>query len=142
MGFSEARAGRALLATRGGPATLETALSWIEEHEGDSDIDDPLTPEELATHKPAKKTPLSEEEAQRMAYELQKKLREVRAFLFFRVHAASQLTLRPAHTRGQNQMPCVVFCDRLLARMWGHLPVTVKSRRVSVIGAIAGLRSG
>ncbi|CDJ49660.1 Thioredoxin 1, related [Eimeria brunetti] len=77
MGFSEARAGRALLATREGPATVEAALAWLEEHEDDSDVDRPLTSEELAAYKPSKKTPLTEEEAQRLAYELQKKLREV-----------------------------------------------------------------
>lgn len=78
MGFSEARAGRALLALRGGPSTVEAALAWIEEHEDDSDVDNPLTAEELAAYKPAKKTPLTEEEAQRLAYELQKRLREER----------------------------------------------------------------
>lgn len=83
MGFSEARAGRALLALRGGPSTVEAALAWIEEHEDDSDVDNPLTAEELAAYKPAKKTPLTEEEAQRLAYELQKRLREVRLCLLF-----------------------------------------------------------
>ncbi|CDJ34825.1 UBA/TS-N domain-containing protein, putative [Eimeria mitis] len=78
MGFSEARAGRALLAIRGGPVTVEAALAWIEEHEEDSDLDQPLTAEELASYKGPKKTPLTEEEAQRLAYELQKKLREER----------------------------------------------------------------
>lgn len=83
MGFSEARAGRALLAIRGGPATLEAALAWVEEHENDSDMDLPLTTEELAAYKPSRKTPLTQEEAQRLAYELQKKLREVGPCLFF-----------------------------------------------------------
>ncbi|OEH79365.1 uba ts-n domain-containing protein [Cyclospora cayetanensis] len=78
MGFSEARAGRALLATKDGSATLEAALAWLEEHEDDSGIDEPLTVEELAARKSAEKTPLTEEEAQRRAYELQKKLREER----------------------------------------------------------------
>ncbi|KAL8431782.1 hypothetical protein Efla_005004 [Eimeria flavescens] len=77
MGFTEARAGRALLATKGSP-NIEAALAWIESHEEDSDIDEPLTAEELAAHKQPSKTPLSEEEAQRLAYELQKKLREER----------------------------------------------------------------
>lgn len=76
MGFGEARAGRALLAIKG-QATLESALSWIESHEDDSDIDEPLTEEILSKHKTPAKSPLSEEEAQRLAYELQKKLREV-----------------------------------------------------------------
>lgn len=81
MGFGEARAGRALLATKK-QANVEAALSWIEAHEGDSDIDEPLTAEELAAHKSSKRTPLTEEEAQRLARELQKKLREVRCFFF------------------------------------------------------------
>lgn len=76
MGFNEARAGRALLATKG-QANLEAALSWIESHEDDCDIDEPLTAEELSAHKAPPKSPLSEEEAQRLAYELQKRLREV-----------------------------------------------------------------
>lgn len=77
MGFNEARAGRALLATKD-QANLEAALSWIESHEDDSDIDEPLTAEEFAVHKPRANSPLSEEEAQRLAYELQKKIREQR----------------------------------------------------------------
>lgn len=77
MGFKEARAGRALLATKG-QANLEAALSWIESHEDDSDIDEPLTAEQLLAHKAPPKSPLSEEEAQRLAYELQKRLREER----------------------------------------------------------------
>lgn len=77
MGFSEARAGRALLATKK-QANVEAALSWIEAHEDDTDIDEPLTEEQLAAHKPARKSPLTEQEAQLLARELQRKLREER----------------------------------------------------------------
>ncbi|KAL8443945.1 hypothetical protein Emed_006488 [Eimeria media] len=77
MGFSEGRAGRALLATKSTP-NMEAALAWIESNEGDEDLDEPITAEELASHKTPAKSPLSEEEAQRLAYELQKRLREER----------------------------------------------------------------
>ncbi|KAL8272561.1 hypothetical protein Esti_003560 [Eimeria stiedai] len=77
MGFSEGRAGRALLATKSTP-NMEAALAWIESNEGDEDLDEPITAEELAAHKTPAKSPLSEEEAQRLAYELQKRLREER----------------------------------------------------------------
>ncbi|KAL8450869.1 hypothetical protein Emag_002975 [Eimeria magna] len=77
MGFSEGRAGRALLATKSTP-NMEAALAWIESNEDDENLDEPLTAEELAAHKAPAKSPLSEEEAQRLAYELQKRLREER----------------------------------------------------------------
>lgn len=78
MGFTEARAGRALLETKN--SNVEAALSWLEERQDETDLDKPLTAEELAEHKPQTKAPLSEEEAQRIAYELQKKIREVSCF--------------------------------------------------------------
>lgn len=40
MGFSEARAARGLHFS--GNSTLEGAVNWLAEHEGDADIDQPL----------------------------------------------------------------------------------------------------
>ncbi|KAL8428902.1 hypothetical protein ACSSS7_006910 [Eimeria intestinalis] len=68
---------RALLATKNTP-NMEAALAWIESTENDEELDEPITAEELSAHKPPAKSPLSEEEAQRLAYELQKRLREER----------------------------------------------------------------
>jgi uncharacterized UBP type Zn finger protein len=40
MGFGEARAARALHAS--GNSTVEGAVNWLTEHEGDADLDEPL----------------------------------------------------------------------------------------------------
>jgi uncharacterized UBP type Zn finger protein len=40
MGFGEARAARALHFS--GNSALDGAISWLEEHEGDADLDEPL----------------------------------------------------------------------------------------------------
>eukprot|EP00070_Physeter_catodon_P038707 XP_028345601.1 UBX domain-containing protein 1-like [Physeter catodon] len=77
VGISPLRAEKALFKTRTdrGGGTLDAALEWLEQHDQDADIDEPVNQEE----KPSPKVPLSEEEAQRRAYQLQKKIREERA---------------------------------------------------------------
>lgn len=78
MGFSEGASARALLATRGDSA-VESAVAWLELHAADEGLDLPLTEQEAeALRESAESRPsLSEEEAQRKAYELQRKVRMV-----------------------------------------------------------------
>jgi len=59
MGFSENRSRRAVVLSGG--TTIETAIGWIEEHENDADIDEPLPKVPRKSLQPKKK--LSPEEA-------------------------------------------------------------------------------
>ncbi|TMW62862.1 hypothetical protein Poli38472_005480 [Pythium oligandrum] len=72
MGFSELRSRKALLATDS--ASLEVAINWLDEHQDDEDIDEPIKFVDLSKH--AKK-PLTEEEKAAKVAELQAKI-EVR----------------------------------------------------------------
>ncbi|PFH33777.1 PUB domain-containing protein [Besnoitia besnoiti] len=76
FGFSRLRAEKALfhVSQQPGAASIEAAVEWLEAHADDEDIDSPITEQE----KPKEKVVLTEEEAQRRAYELQRKLREDR----------------------------------------------------------------
>ncbi|KFH14566.1 PUB domain-containing protein [Toxoplasma gondii MAS] len=76
FGFPRLRAEKALFHIRQQPGGggIEAAVEWLEVHAEDEDIDEPIKEEE----KPKEKVVLTEEEAQRRAYELQKKLREDR----------------------------------------------------------------
>lgn len=72
MGFARNRAVRALHA-QGRSATLDAALTWLEEHAEDADVDEPLLvdPSTIAA-------PLSAEEARERAAELARRARERR----------------------------------------------------------------
>ncbi|CBZ50075.1 hypothetical protein NCLIV_005510 [Neospora caninum Liverpool] len=76
FGFPRLRAEKALFHVRQHSAdgAIEAAVEWLEAHAEDDDVDEPIKEEE----KPKEKVVLTEEEAQRRAYELQKKLREDR----------------------------------------------------------------
>lgn len=71
MGFPAARATRALYHSGGG--SLEAAIGWLEEHQGDADLD-----EALLVPKSAPKKKLTPEEAKAAAAELIKRARERR----------------------------------------------------------------
>ncbi|EFN54376.1 hypothetical protein CHLNCDRAFT_31757 [Chlorella variabilis] len=71
MGFPAARATRALY--HSGGENLEAAVGWLEEHQGDADLDEPLL---VPKSQPKKK--LSPEEAKAQAAELVRKVRERR----------------------------------------------------------------
>lgn len=75
FGFPRLRAEKALfyVRTQPGGGGVEAAVEWLEAHAEDEGIDAPISESE----QPKERVPLSEEEAQRRAYELQKKLREV-----------------------------------------------------------------
>lgn len=74
MGFPDIRAKKSLLATNQG--SLESCISWIEEHQEDHDIDDPISFVDLTQHQP--KAPLTAEEKQAKIAELQRRIVEKR----------------------------------------------------------------
>ncbi|CEM29680.1 unnamed protein product [Vitrella brassicaformis CCMP3155] len=73
MGFANIPAEKALYLTQN--ASLEAAVNWLSDHQADMDFDTPI----IEQQQPQPSRPkLSPEEAQKKAYELQKRLREER----------------------------------------------------------------
>ncbi|ETV97643.1 hypothetical protein H310_09534 [Aphanomyces invadans] len=71
MGFPEVRARKSLLATND-QNSLEAAISWIEEHEGDADIDAPIQFIDLAKQRKV----LTTEEKEAKVAELKRRIEE------------------------------------------------------------------